>query len=130
MKFKFVILSLSIHIISFYVFNISMIKTNELSRQPDIPISSKITPVTLIPSSTLTNHSCLKSYNGIGLTFDPSTNTIIDVPDQLPAFIAGIRIGDVIIQPWIYSSNSIQIKVQRYDKIFKFTIPQSKICYN
>ena len=71
------------------------------------------------------------TYVGVGLIIQPGADTVIAVPAQYPAYQAGMRVGDFIIDP--FSANIVNgyldFDVRRDTEILKFHIKVENICY-
>jgi predicted metalloprotease with PDZ domain len=40
---------------------------------------------------------CADAYVGVGIIFSALTNRVIKVPEHLPAYVAGVRLGDLLV---------------------------------
>lgn len=73
------------------------------------------------------------TYIGVGFVYDMNTGLIIQAPPHLPAYQAGIRIGDAFLDydldTPIVDGYRI-IRVQRYDSILVFKIKVKRICHS
>ncbi len=72
-----------------------------------------------------------KNYVGIGMIAQPGSNRVIVVPEQYPAYKAGIRRGDVILD--LYGPEIVNgyltFTVNRGNDITRIKIHVEKICY-
>jgi hypothetical protein len=70
-------------------------------------------------------------YIGIGITFGFGTNLVLTAPPQYPAYRAGIRVGDMLEDPWAITNTPawITVKVTRHDKKLSFRVKPSDICF-
>ena len=72
-----------------------------------------------------------KKYIGIGLLYNFGSQLIYEVPKTYPAYKAGIRVGDYLVNPFEEIKNGyITINIIRgYEKLH-FYIKAEKICYS
>jgi len=73
-----------------------------------------------------------KNYIGIGMMIQPGTRLVINVPEMYPAYRAGIRVNDVIVDPYgpvIDRAGYIEFGVERDNVISRVRIKAEKICY-
>ncbi len=73
-----------------------------------------------------------KNYVGIGMMIQPGTRRVINVPVMYPAYRAGIRPNDVIVDPYgpvIKDDGYIEFEVERDKVISRMRIKAEKICY-
>lgn len=84
--------------------------------------------------STVNTKCSSQIYEGIGYLFQPSTGTVINVPPGYPAYDAGIRLGDVIIETQIEpdAEGYYHIRVRRHGIAAPliFHIKVQPICYD
>lgn len=78
------------------------------------------------------NHinNCPKAYNGIGFTYEEVSQLINDTPHDMPAYQAGIRVGDMLLDSTPTKDNKIFVRVLRYGQLLTFTIKRGKICFH
>jgi hypothetical protein len=71
------------------------------------------------------------TYVGVGLMIQPGSDTIIAAPEQYPAYLAGMRVGDFIIDPFFTQivDGYLDFDVRRGTEIIKFHIKVENICY-
>lgn len=71
------------------------------------------------------------SYEGIGIVHQLGTSMIIMAPEQYPAYQAGIRVGDMIVEMYkIPNSNLMFVEVNRHGVNLSFKVKRQKICYD
>jgi len=71
------------------------------------------------------------SYLGIGLLFQLGTGVVSFVPKQYPAYKAGIRVGDMMVDPWVTEVDGyMDIEVVRGYQHLKFHVKMDTICYS
>jgi hypothetical protein len=72
-----------------------------------------------------------KTYVGIGIKFDPWLYKITRAPEQYPAYIAGMRVGDALVNPYASADENgyIDMDVFRGEQRISFHIKREKICY-
>jgi hypothetical protein len=71
------------------------------------------------------------TYVGAGLMIQPGSDTVVAAPEQYPAYIAGMRVGDFIIDPFFTNivDGYLDFDVRRGTEILKFHIKVENICY-
>lgn len=71
------------------------------------------------------------TYLGIGIMIQPGSDTVIAAPPQYPAYKAGMRIGDYIVNPWgvVIVDGYLDYDVRRSTEILKFHVKVENICY-
>ena len=70
------------------------------------------------------------TYIGVGIIFAPFNDTISYAPEQYPAYKAGIRVGDTILNPTEEMINGyIKFEIMRGIARFTFNVKAEKICY-
>lgn len=71
------------------------------------------------------------TYIGVGIMIQPGSDTVTSAPEQYPAYIAGMRVGDFIIDPFFSNivDGYIDFDVRRGTDILKFHIKVDNICY-
>jgi len=70
------------------------------------------------------------SYMGVGFKYSPFTALIIHVPEYYPAYRAGIRLGDMILDPDTPIVNGyLDIEIMRGYQQMHFRIKAEKICF-
>lgn len=73
-----------------------------------------------------------REYLGIGITFMPGTHVVVTAPPGYPAYEAGIRIGDYLMDPWTRENEHgvvTMIAIRGYEK-HVFHIKMDRICYS
>ena len=71
-----------------------------------------------------------KSYKGVGVIFSPSTKIVIYVTEYYPAYKAGMRVGDSILNDMKETDGYIDFEVRRAYTTLFFHIKTDNICYN
>jgi hypothetical protein len=72
-----------------------------------------------------------KFYKGIGIIYNPGSFVIIYAPEYYPAYKAGLRIGDRIVDPDIPEIDGyVDIEINRGYSIEQFHIKTDNICFN
>ena len=73
-----------------------------------------------------------KNYMGVGMIIQPGSNRVTNAPEQYPAYKAGIRQGDIIIDPYgpTEVDGHIIFEVKRGSSNIRIQIKVEKICYN
>lgn len=73
-----------------------------------------------------------KNYIGVGMIIQPGTNRVTNVPEQYPAYKAGIRNGDIIVDPYgpTIMNGYVSFDIRRGDQILNIKIHAEKICYS
>lgn len=71
------------------------------------------------------------NYTGIGITYSTFTQRIIDAPTSYPAYQAGIRANDTLVNPKSApdAEGYVTVRIIRDDLEMVFKIKQTKICY-
>jgi len=71
------------------------------------------------------------TYLGVGLMIQPGTDRIVSAPKQYPAYIAGMRVGDFIVDPFSTKvvDGYIDFDVRRGIQILQFHVKAKNICY-
>jgi len=70
------------------------------------------------------------SYMGVGFRYSPFTNLVIDVPEYYPAYKAGIRVGDLLLDPDSpIVDGYLNIEIIRGYQQIHFRIKAEQICY-
>lgn len=73
------------------------------------------------------------SYRGIGVMVNYGSQAITSAPDFYPGYRAGLRVGDVILNPYFNeqpdSQGWVVVRIERYDQRLEFRIKQEQICY-
>ena len=71
------------------------------------------------------------NYIGVGMILQPGSGRVLVVPEQFPAYKAGIRIGDIIADPYGPSivNGYIKFSVETDKKTRVVKIKAEKICY-
>jgi len=71
------------------------------------------------------------SYEGIGIIHSFGTDLILSAPAAYPAYKAGLRVGDMIVELYrIEGTKFMFVHVNRHGKHLKFRIPVEQICFN
>lgn len=71
-----------------------------------------------------------KKYVGIGMIYNPGTNIIYRLPQDYPAYKAGLRLGDLIVDPYLpIVNNYLDIVVRRGNEFLSFHIKVENICF-
>ena len=72
------------------------------------------------------------SYTGVGMLYDANTGTVDAAPENMPAYIAGIRINDIFLNPFDSpdADGYIDIKIERYNTVLTFHVKTTRICYD
>lgn len=71
-----------------------------------------------------------KFYKGVGIIFNPGTNTIIHAPEYYPGYIAGLRVGDYIENTDLIEVDGyIDFDISRYSERLSFHIKADNICF-
>ena len=72
-----------------------------------------------------------KTYLGIGLLKSFGSDLIIYIPKPFPAYKAGLRLGDFILNPDAEIIDGyLDYDIMRYDKKMHFHIKVDNICFN
>jgi len=73
-----------------------------------------------------------KQYEGIGILWMPGTRLIVKAPPGYPAYRAGIRVGDMLVNPdELYPrGNILEIDVFRHTTRLTFKVKLEKICFD
>ena len=72
------------------------------------------------------------TYVGAGIIIQPGSDLVTSAPPQYPAYKAGIRVGDKLIDPFgsdVMPDGYIDFTVLRNNELIKFHIKAEKICY-
>lgn len=72
------------------------------------------------------------AYVGVGIIIQPGTDRITSAPVQYPAYRAGLREGDLLINPFstnISADGYLDLTVERNNVSTKYHIKAEKICY-
>lgn len=71
-----------------------------------------------------------KFYKGIGIIYNPGTHVITHAPEYYPGYIAGLRLGDIILDPDVPESNGyINFDILRSHERLSFRIKADNICF-
>jgi hypothetical protein len=71
-----------------------------------------------------------KTYVGVGLVYQPGSNLVTRAPPGLPAYDAGVRIGDFILDPDAPMINGyITFNIRRSFTFLVFHIKADNICF-
>lgn len=86
------------------------------------------------PTDVRSDHICMgkdDTYVGIGVTYSTATYLIISAPESYPAYKAGIRVGDMFIDPDIKpaADGYATINIMRDKVQLKFRVKFSSICF-
>ena len=145
------IISILIHIAILLPFLISSngIKVHKPKPPPDEPHSIELTllPMATAEDPKLTSDKsnkkatyptdtkiCAgrdKTYVGIGFVINFGSDMIIHIPEFYPAYKAGMRLGDLILNPYEVPVNGwIDYDVMRHTERLHFHVKVDNICYN
>lgn len=149
--FVFILASIAIHIA---IVGLPISENKKNNPLPDKEVNYPV-PVRLIPKSdkpvtldnikedkdgrlpkmvapSLCNDAPENLYTGIGIVYNQFTQIILDAPPVYPAYKAGVRIGDILLNPRSTPDKlgSVEVTVSRGDENYIFHIQQSKICYD
>jgi len=70
------------------------------------------------------------TYTGIGIVYRFGSNIITHAPESYPAYIAGIRVGDMVVNDGFdLIKGYADIEVKRGNELLKFHIKADRICY-
>lgn len=72
------------------------------------------------------------SFGGIGIQHDIRTMEIIDVPSGYPAALAGIRVGDILLNPQDIRGEigtPVTVYIGRGGELLTFQLIRDKICF-
>lgn len=71
------------------------------------------------------------TYTGVGIMIQPGSDTIIKAPEQYPAYRAGMRVGDFIIDPFGVDivDGYMDFRIMRHTEVIQFHIKVENICY-
>ncbi len=100
--------------------------TSEVQDAPpnDIPVSPKYKTDTKICTGKD------KTYFGVGFIWNPQTNVITHAPEDYPAYKAGIRQGDMVMNPAEeYIDGYVTFEVVRSFQQLRFRVKGDNICY-
>jgi hypothetical protein len=71
-----------------------------------------------------------KTYLGVGFRYSPFTNLVTHIPEYYPAYRAGMRIGDMVLDPDTpIVDGYLDIEVVRGYQQMHFRIKAEQICY-
>jgi hypothetical protein len=72
-----------------------------------------------------------KHFTGIGIVFSFGTNKVTSAPPQYPAYKAGIRVDDVLEDPWGITNTPypIAVSVTRNGRKLTFMVKPADICF-
>lgn len=150
-KITGLVLSAILHLIIFaYVLLEQPAPTKPVSEINDIPVPGiiilKIIDMTPAPISTVevpADTSRIKyqtdlvicsgkdkTYLGIGFVYQPGSNMVTRVPPGLPAYDAGVRVGDYVLDPDApIVDGHITIHIRRAFEFITFRIRAANICF-
>lgn len=73
------------------------------------------------------------NYVGVGLIHGFGSDVVSEAPEFYPAYKAGVRVGDLILNPEFNSKATkegwVEVRVERQGKFLIFKIKQEKICF-
>ena len=97
------------------------------------PPQEKQAQIKIPPQRLFRKIDCPKSFNGIGLQYDPGNNQVTQVFDGYPAKSVGIEPGDIIVSPSMDNikgkfATELEIVVYRGGETIKFELTRDKIC--
>jgi len=96
----------------------SIIKTKDNGKKVSYPTDSKIC------------NGKDKFYKGIGVIYNPGTHIITHAPEYYPGYIAGLRVGDFIVDPESQEINGyITFDIMRSREQQQFHIKTDNICF-
>lgn len=97
-------------------------------RSDILPANGDTETVTQVDPNICENQG--KTYLGVGLRYSPFTNLIIHVPEFYPAYKAGMRVGDMLLDPDTpIVDGYLDIEVVRGYQQIHFRIKAEQICY-
>lgn len=71
-----------------------------------------------------------KSYIGAGFLYSSSTYLVIYIPETYPAYLAGLRLGDMIMNPFVDPVNGyFEFDILRHYQHMHFSVKADKICF-
>jgi hypothetical protein len=71
------------------------------------------------------------SYEGIGIIHSYGTELVTSAPAEYPAYRAGVRVGDMIIDLHrIEGTRFMFFRLNRHGVYFTFKVPIENICFN
>lgn len=72
-----------------------------------------------------------KRYKGIGITYYVKQRVVLSAPQSYPAYKAGVRVGDGVIDPGYVPNKdgTVDVIVTRDEKELHFVIMPGEICY-
>lgn len=76
-----------------------------------------------------------KTYEGVGIIYDPNSFRVLKVPADLPAYRAGVRPGDLFLHPYPGGGTGISDGYANFDFVrkgqqFSLRIKTEMICYD
>lgn len=90
--------------------------------------------VVLIPKGSGAKKQCSNSYTGIGIVhvfYSTVGEIVTQVPEGYPAFRAGIKTGDVILNAWELKGpegTKVTVRTKRTNKNINYQITRETIC--
>jgi hypothetical protein len=71
------------------------------------------------------------TYVGVGIIIQPGADRIISAPEQYPGYIAGLRVGDYLVDPFSTHivDGYLDFDVRRGIEVMQFHIKVENICY-
>lgn len=89
------------------------------------------TALSIQDSGVSTGPPCGHKYVGVGIMYDGVTRMILEAPEHLPAYLAGLRAGDVIL----VMPHSMTLGKHEYFEVWRHNLRQGymitpqNICY-
>lgn len=72
-------------------------------------------------------------YGGIGIKRIEATGEVTEAPEYYPAYIAGIRVGDMLLSEKEIlgePGTEVDVRVERDSDKYTFTVMRDRICYD
>lgn len=102
-------------------------------KEPTITSETKISDGDKVSYPTVDKTICNgkdKQYKGVGIIHDIETNVIFHAPEYYPGYIAGLRIGDYILNPDVAEINGYKdFEIMRLGTHLRFHIKTTNICF-
>lgn len=126
---RFLLVSALIHLTVFVV--MSWQPTPEEEKKEPVYDEEGIMEMKIVRVSPGGSRACQNTYNGIGIMYRVADHIIIDAPENLPAYKAGVRVGDYLFDAGAPrpEKGPMKIKVRRNGQILHFSISQGEVCY-
>lgn len=101
-------------------------KTEETVKLPDQDLKKMIQ----LPSDPVICKDRDNTYIGIGIRYDVSMGVITHAPEYYPGYKAGLRVGDMILNPGEDAVNGrVKLHIVRSHLTTSYTIKTEKICF-